>query len=63
MQNQSKNLQGQVVTDQQEFEIIKGDLKRVIILNGIYLAGILVLYFTNKNTHYLETWFAKVFHF
>lgn len=46
-----------------EYSIIQRDLLRVIILNVLYLAGILILYYTNKNTHYLEQWFNNVFHF
>lgn len=46
-----------------EYRIIKFDLVKVVILNVVYLAAILTLYYTNKNTHYLENWFAKLLHF
>jgi hypothetical protein len=46
-----------------EYNIIKHDLWKVLILNLIYLAAVLVLYFSNSRTHYLENWFGKIFHF
>lgn len=46
-----------------EYTIIKHDLIKVVILNLIYLAGVLVLYFTDQKTHYLEHWFSKILHF
>jgi hypothetical protein len=45
-----------------EYAVVGHDLVRVIVLNIIYLAGILVLYYTNRNTHYLENFFSRVFH-
>lgn len=46
-----------------EYRIIKGDLIRVILLNAVYFIAVLTLYFTNKNTHYLENWFSKFLNF
>ena len=46
-----------------EYRIIKLDLLRVVILNAVYLVVILSLYFTNKSSHYLDNWFAKLLHF
>jgi hypothetical protein len=46
-----------------EYRIIKHDLLRVIVLNVIYLAAVLVLYYTNQKTHYLENWFSQILHF
>lgn len=46
-----------------EYGIIKHDLIKVLILNAVYLAGVLALYFTNQKTHYLEAWFSKLLHF
>ena len=51
------------VSHNEEYFVIKHDLLRVLLLNVLYLGAVLVLYFTNQKTHYLETWFAKVFHF
>lgn len=46
-----------------EYQIIKHDLVKVVVLNLIYLAAILALFFTNSKTHYLENWFSKILHF
>ncbi len=46
-----------------EYGIIQHDLIKVLILNALYLAGVLALYFTNQKSHYLEAWFSKVLHF
>jgi hypothetical protein len=46
-----------------EFNIIKHDLFRVVILNAIYLAGVLTLYFTNTKSHYLEKFLGHLLHF
>ena len=46
-----------------EYKIIKGDLVKVLVINLLFLAGVLALYFTNQKTHYLEAWFSKFLHF
>lgn len=46
-----------------EYRIIKFDLVKVVILNFVYLAVILSLYFSNQHSHFLDNWFAKVLHF
>ncbi len=46
-----------------EYKIIKHDLIRVIILNLLYLAGVLFLYRYDQKTHFLQHWFAKLLHF
>jgi hypothetical protein len=46
-----------------EYGIIKKDLIKVLFLNLVYLAAVLALYYTNLKTHYLDNWFAKIFHF
>ena len=46
-----------------EYRIIKFDLIKVVLLNAIYLAIILFLYFGNQKSHFLDNWFAKVLHF
>ena len=48
---------------EQEYQLIKKDLYKVLILNALYLAAILVLYFTDQKSHYLQNWFAKILHF
>lgn len=60
---QSSGQTANQVTGSAEFTVIKQDLWRVLILNVIYLAGVLLLYFSNLKTHYLEAWFSKIFHF
>lgn len=46
-----------------EYRIIKSDLIKVVILNAIYLAVILLLYFENQKTRFLEYWFSRILHF
>ncbi len=47
----------------EEYGIIKHDLLRVIILNVIYLAGVLALYFSEQKTHALSKFFEKLLNF
>ena len=47
----------------QEYKVIKHDLIKVVILNALFLAGVLTLYYTNLNSHYLEKWFSNILHF
>ena len=51
------------MSHQAEYGIIKVDLIKVVILNAIYLAVILFLYFGNQKTHFVDHWFAKLLHF
>lgn len=46
-----------------EYRIIKHDLIKVIVLNVLYLAAVLALYYSNKQSGFLETWFSRVFKF
>ena len=46
-----------------EYRIIRHDLIKVIVLNALYLAGMLALYYSNKQSGYLEQWFSRVFKF
>lgn len=43
-----------------EHVIIKHDLLKVVILNVVYLAGLLVLFSLNQKSHFLEAWFARL---
>lgn len=45
-----------------EYKLIKHDLVKVVILNAVYLAGVLVLYYANLRSGFLERWFEKVLH-
>lgn len=51
------------MTHAQEYRIIKFDLVKVVILNVVYLAVILSLYYTNLHSGYLERWFGRILHF
>ncbi len=44
-----------------EYQIISKDLIRLIVLNGIMLAAVLVVYFTNRTSGYLERMFQSLF--
>lgn len=46
-----------------EYRIIKLDLIKVVLLNAVYLAVILFLYFSNQKSHFLDNWFARLLHF
>jgi hypothetical protein len=46
-----------------EYSIIKHDLLKVVILNAVYLAAILALFYSNKQSGFLEDWFSKIFVF
>ena len=58
-----KQAQFAALTHEEEYGIIKKDLYKVLALNSFYLVLVLVIYFTNKNSHYLDNWFAKILHF
>ena len=44
-----------------EYLIIRNDLIRLVVLNTIFLVGMLALYYTNSRSHYLEQWFKFLF--
>lgn len=44
-----------------EYRVITADMIRLVVLNAIMLALILVLYFTNLHSGYLERVFMKLF--
>lgn len=62
-----ENFSGNAVTTSgdhaTEYSVIKGDLIKVLVVNVIFLAGILALYFTNQNSRYLETLFDQFIKF
>jgi hypothetical protein len=63
--NNSFTAQGQAgsLDHSAEYSIIKMDLIKVIALNALYLTAILALYYTDKNSPFLEQWFARILHF
>ena len=54
---------GGQLSHEAEYRIIKGDLVKVIILNVVYLAAILALYYANRGSHAVDNWFVKILHF
>lgn len=44
-----------------EYRIISKDLIRLVVLNGVMLAAVLVVYFTNRSSGYLERMFQSLF--
>jgi hypothetical protein len=42
----------------EEYRVIRHDLWKVLGLNLFFLAAILVIYYTNQNSQYLERWFS-----
>lgn len=50
-------------TPSAEHTVIKHDLWKVLYLNLVYLAAVLVLYFTDQKSQYLERIIGKIFHF
>lgn len=63
MMQTNKNQAFQKMTHEEEYKVIRGDLLKVLALNAAYLVLLLALYFTNRNSHYLEHWFSKILHF
>lgn len=59
-----------VVTDKQaavynahnaEYAMVRHDLVRVLVVNGLFLAGVIALYYVNKSNPFLEAWYQKLF--
>lgn len=46
---------------QAEYRLISGDLIRVAIINAVFLAAVLALYFVNKSNPFLDQLFEKLF--
>jgi hypothetical protein len=44
-----------------EYRIISRDLIRLVLVNGIMLAAVLTVYFTNRTSGYLERFFSNLF--
>lgn len=44
-----------------EYDDIHKDLIKVAIVNGLLLAGILTMYFVNKQNGFLDAWFNQIF--
>lgn len=44
-----------------EYRIITMDMIRLVALNGFMLAAVIVVYYTNRNSGYLERLFERLF--
>jgi hypothetical protein len=44
-----------------EYRVISRDLIRLVLLNGLMFAVVLVVYFTNRSSGYLERIFERLF--
>ncbi|MBI5530727.1 MAG: hypothetical protein HY918_04500 [Candidatus Doudnabacteria bacterium] len=62
-QNSSSPTGVHSLSHEAEYAIIKGDLIKVVVLNVIYLAALMFLYYTNLQSHYMDKWFSKILHF
>lgn len=45
----------------EEYRYITADLIRVGIINGLFLAGVIALYYANRTNHFLDSWYSKIF--
>ncbi len=46
----------------EEYVLIKRDLYKIFAINILFLGAMLALYYTNRNTHYLDNWFSQHIH-
>lgn len=44
-----------------EYRIIRGDMIRLVVLNALVLGAVLVVFYTNRTSGYLERLFEQVF--
>jgi len=49
--------------EKEEFQLIKKDLIKVVLLNAFFLALIFGLYFYNVKNNFLDNWLKDVFYF
>lgn len=61
--NTTSHFSAQSFSQEAEHVVIKHDMLKVIVLNFVYLVGLLAVYYTNKDSHYLEKFFGKLFNF
>lgn len=43
-----------------EYQLVRTDLLRVLAVNVLFLAGVLVIYFINRSNPFLHAWYDKV---
>ena len=46
---------------QEEYKYISKDLIRVAVINILFFAAVITVYFINKNNPFLENWASKLF--
>ena len=44
-----------------EYQLVRTDLLRVLAVNVLFLAGVLVIYFVNKGNPFLQAWYDRIF--
>ncbi len=44
-----------------EYRMIRHDLIRVVVVNGLFLVAVLALYYANRSNPFLEAWYQKLF--
>jgi hypothetical protein len=52
-----------VYQEEQEYKQVRRDLIRVIVLNSIFFAILIGLYFWNRSTQALDHFFGKILNF
>ncbi len=57
----TSSLPSAVASHDNEYKIIRNDLTRVVILNILFLGLVLAVYFTDKQTPYLEQIYNRIF--
>ena len=45
---------------EKEYQLVRTDLLRVLIVNILFLAGVLAIFFVNKSNPFLQAWYDKV---
>lgn len=46
---------------EEEYRTVRSDLIRVALVNGVFLAAVLALYYANKSNPFLNDWYSKIF--
>lgn len=44
----------------EEYAMVRHDLIRVALVNGVFLAAVLALYYANRSHPFLEIWYTKL---
>lgn len=46
----------------EEYRMVRSDLIRVAVVNGLFLVAVLALYYANRSNPFLEAWYSRIFH-